>query len=164
MNCKFHPAAEAVTTCATCSAGMCSSCENGAFFYTKDDKPMCLECSLKVAEDDLAADELHQKRLWRDGLIASIIWIAGIVLGAALYEVLYLLTLVAAIFLYKSSLFTSEERGFFEKIKAIFWQIVLGTLLLPIMFIYLLICGKWDKIKAKKKIEKIKTALGNANR
>ncbi len=162
MNCKFHPTAEAVTTCATCGAGMCASCETGAFFHTEDDKPLCLECSLKEAEDDLAAEKLYQKRLWRDGIIASIIWMAGVFLGA-MYEVLYLLMLVAAIFLYKSSLFASDERGFFEKLKAIFWKIILGTLLLPIMFVFLLICGKWDKIKANKKVNRIKAAMGNAN-
>lgn len=162
MNCKFHPTAEAVTTCATCGAGMCSSCDKDSFFKEESGQPLCFECSLKKAEDDLAAEKLYQKRLWRDGIIASIIWMAGVFLGA-MYEVLYLLMLVAAIFLYKSSLFASDERGFFEKIKAIFWQIILGTLLLPIMFIFLLICGKWDKIKANKKVNKIKAALGNAN-
>ena len=31
MNCKFHPEAEAVTTCAVCGAGICSACDAGAF-------------------------------------------------------------------------------------------------------------------------------------
>ena len=162
MNCKFHPTAEAVTTCATCGAGMCSSCENGAFFYTKDDKPLCLECSLKEAEEKLADIKYFQKETWIKGSIASVIWFAGLALGTR-YEILYLLVLAAAIFFSGKALFTSEEKGFFEKIKAIFWQVILFSLFLPICVIYFLVSNKLRMIKTNSKVKKIKAVMGNTN-
>lgn len=163
MNCKFHPAAEAVTTCATCGAGMCASCENGAFFHTEDEKPLCLECSLKEAEDDLMQKKSIQKDELKIGIIASIIWIVGACLVPVIGGVSLLIMLGAAIFYSGKTLFTSEESGFAEKIKAIFWQIIAAVLLLPIFVIILTIRYKMDVIKANKKVNKIKAALGNAN-
>lgn len=168
MNCKFHPTAEAVTTCAICGAGMCSSCENGAFFHTDDDKPICLECSLKEAEDDLSTYKPYQKALLVNGIIASIIWIIGACLTSVTGGFSILIMLCAVIFFYAKvmdipTLLASEEKSFFGKIGEILFGIVLDIILLPLIFILLLIKNKWDMIKANKKLKKIKAALGTAN-
>ena len=163
MSCKFHPTAEAVTTCSVCGAGICSICAKNAF-YENDGKPVCLECSLKGAEEELTLKKVTLKDEIRDGLIASVIWFAGLALGGTVHGAFYLLMLVAAIFHVRGDLFTSEERGFFEKIKEIFWNVVLVTLFMPIFVIILLIRLKMEVIKANRKVKKIKAALGNANR
>ena len=163
MNGKFHPAAEAVTTCATCGTGMCSQCENGAFFYTEDDKPLCLECSLKEAESNLMQKKDIQKDELKIGIIASIIWIVGVCLLSVTNGFSVLIMLGAAIFYSGKTLFTSEERSFFEKIREIFWQIIAVILLLPIFIITLIIRYKIEEIKANRKVNKIKAAMGNAN-
>ncbi|MDE6244466.1 MAG: hypothetical protein K2M50_02280 [Treponemataceae bacterium] len=166
MNCKFHPTEEAVTTCAACGAGMCSSCENGAFFFTKEDEPFCLECSLKEAEERLEKAKQILKDTKRSGIIATIIWIIGACLLPVSGGFSFIIMLGAAIFFYGAALlvsFSSEENGFFEKIKGIIIGVVFNTLLLPIMFIWFLISDKLDVKRAEEKLEKIKVALGNAN-
>lgn len=168
MNCKFHPAAEAVATCATCGAGMCSSCENGAFFRVESGQPLCMECSLKEAEYDLATYIPYQKALLINGIIASIIWIVGACLLSVTDGFSVLIMLCAVIFFYAKvmdipTLFASEEKSFFGKIGEILFGIILDIIVLPIMFILLLIKNKWDMIKANKKVNKIKAAMGNAN-
>ena len=163
MNCKFHPTAEAVTKCDVCGAELCSMCAKGAF-YENDGKPVCLECSLKGAEEELELKKDTLKGEIRDGIIASVIWFAGLVLGGVGHEVFYILMLVAAIFHGRGALFTSEERGFFEKIKEIFWNVVLVTLFMPIFVIILLIRLKMEVIKANRKVKKIKATLSKANR
>lgn len=162
MNCKFHPTAEAVTACAVCGAGMCSVCENGSFFYTEDNKPLCLECSLKEEEKNLEDYKWFQKDTLIKGSIASVIWGVGAWLISRGVTSSLLLMLVATIFFNGKILFTSDERGFFEKIKDIFWTIILTALLCPFSVILLLIQNKWRMIKSKSKIKKIKTALGKA--
>lgn len=163
MNCKFHPEAEAVTTCAVCGAGMCSVCDAGAF-YENDGKSVCLECSLKGAEEELMLDKVTLKDEIRDGIISSIVWFAGIALGGIVHEVFYLLMLVAPIVFCRTTLFMSDERGFYEKIKDVFWRIILIALLCPLFVIYCLISYKIDVVKVNRKVKKIKAALGNASR
>ena len=159
MNCKFHPEAEAVTTCAVCGAWMCSACDAGAF-YVNDGKPLCLDCSLKEAEEQLETRKMAQKFYWSSVIIASIFWIAGLVLGDKVHAAFYLLMLIAAIGVARGSLFKSDGEGLFGIIKTVFWV----TLFLPLVFIFILISGKWEKIKTKRKVKKIKAALDNANR
>lgn len=164
MNCKFHPAAEAVATCAVCGTEMCSSCDLVAFFRTEDDKPLCHECSLKEAEKDFDTCKWYQKDTLIRGIIGIVIWCVGVYVAASVIEWLGLLILLCAGILFSGkSLFTSEEKGFFEKVKDIFFSIILGTLLLPFMVILCLIHNKWKMIKIKAKIKKIKSVLGNTN-
>lgn len=62
MDCKFHPEAEAVTTCAVCGAGMCSACDAGAFArLEKNEQPLCIECSFKEAEENVNSGERYLK-------------------------------------------------------------------------------------------------------
>lgn len=159
MNCKFHPTAEAVTKCAVCDAEMCSMCAKGAF-YENDGKPVCLECSLQGAEEDLTLKKDTLKNFIKNGIIASVIWIVGACL-LPLGGFGILIMLVAAIFFFRSALLFSKEKGFFEKLKDIFWGIVFATLLCPFYVIYILICDKMDVSRATKKIEAIKSALNN---
>lgn len=163
MSCKFHPTTKAVTTCAVCGAEMCSSCDAGAFFRAEDDNPICLECSLKEAEEDLTDDKLYQKDLWISGIISSVVWFVGLFLSSVIEGYAFLIILLAGIIFHGKTLFMSEERGFFEKIKAIFWQIILGSLFLPFWVIFLLIGNKIRMTKSNSKVKKIKTALGNTN-
>lgn len=167
MNCKFHPTAEAVATCGICGVGMCKECCAGAFAGTVDDeKPVCLECRLKMAEKDLDECKWYQKFTLKQGCIGTVIWIAGVCVTSLLdgfWWLGLLILLSAAIFFYGKALFSSEEKSFSEKIKGIFFNIILGTLFLPFMVISFLVSNKWKMIKIKSKIKKIKTALGNAN-
>ena len=163
MNCKFHPTAEAVTTCDVCGAEICSVCAKEAF-YENDGKPVCLECSLKGAEEELTLKKVTLKDEIRDGIIASIILFAGLALGGTVHEALYVLMLVAPIVFCRTTLFMSDERDFFEKIKDVFWRIILMALFCPLFVIFYLISYKIDVVKANKKVKKIKVALGNANR
>ena len=162
MNCKFHPTAEAVTKCDVCGAELCSMCAKGAF-YENDGKPVCLECSLKGAEEELTLKKMLQKSAVKIGIIASISWVVGACL-IPLGGFGILLMLIAAIVYCKGALFASDKRGFFEKIKDIFWNFVAFTLLCPILVIGDLIRDKKEVTAITKKVEKIKAALGNANR
>lgn len=170
MSCKFHPMTEAVTKCDVCGAELCSMCAKEAFSvcakgtsYENDGKPVCLECSLKGAEKELTLKKVTLKDEIRDGIIASIVWIAGVFLGGIVHEALYVLILVAPIVFCRTALFMSDERGFFEKIKDVFWRIILIALLCPLFVIYCLISDKIDVVKANKKVKKIKAALDDIN-
>ena len=172
MNCKFHPTAEAVTKCDVCGAELCSMCAKGAF-YENDGKPVCLECSLRGAEEELAHEKANQKDDIKNGIIASIIWIVGVcVVGSSIersFVVLgigFLVMLVAAIVFcggFKGIIAVAkdpESSGFSKIIK----NIVLYTLICPFFVIFVLISDKMDVSRANKKVKKIKAALGNANR
>ena len=53
MNCKFHPEAEAVTTCGWCEAPMCNECVNKSFITRKmNNRPTCYLCSIERMEKD----------------------------------------------------------------------------------------------------------------
>jgi len=160
MNCKFHPTAEAVTTCATCGAELCSSCNTNSFYRAENDKPACLECSLKKAEEDLSREKVLQGEDKKNGIIATIIWIIGVCLLPAGGFGVFLM-LGSAIFFYRTALFMSDQRGFFEKIKEIFWGIVFAAILCPVSIIHCLIGDKKDVAKATEKVEEIKAALNS---
>lgn len=108
---------------------MAQNCVRKGAFYENDGKPVCLECSLKGAEKELTLKKVTLKDEIRDGIIASIVWIAGVFLGGIVHEALYVLILVAPIVFCRTTLFMSDERGFFEKIKDVFWRIILIALL-----------------------------------
>lgn len=61
MNCFFHDNKPAVVACAKCGVGLCRDCMNGAA-YTVDGKPVCLNCSKPIAEEELA--EAQKARVW----------------------------------------------------------------------------------------------------
>ena len=177
MNCKFHPTAEAVTTCATCGAGMCASCENDSFFKEESGQPLCFECSLKKAgedvefgkswlkkeEDDLAHEKKAFKTKCIKGIIAVIVWGAGIYLFKELGSGSVFIMLVAAFFYLGAAVFYGEADGCFDKIKDVFWSIIAGTLLLPYVVISEAFRDKREIKKIEAKVNKIKAALGNAN-
>ncbi len=77
MNCRFHPKVEAVTRCSVCGAEMCSQCETNAFFQDESGV-LCLDCSLKEAEQKLDYDKRRFKKLIRKLIFASIFIIAAI--------------------------------------------------------------------------------------
>ena len=183
MNCKFHPTAEAVTKCAKCGAELCSLCQSNAFYVDEEHKPLCLECSLKTAKEDLEEKENNLKRFFKNGLIACGIWIGGIIVGAIANIVFIKVShdygygsnaqliitlgsmLGAAIFLSSGAILvpTTEKKDFFEKLKSAILTIVIGTFLMPIWFIFFLIMDKISVYKAGKKVKKIKIALGINN-
>ncbi|MCM1322221.1 MAG: hypothetical protein NC041_06830 [Bacteroides sp.] len=78
MNCKFHPTAEAVTTCANCGAGICSSCNKEAFFKTKNGQPHCIECSLKEAEENVDSEKKFLKGIKRELIFSTIFFVLAI--------------------------------------------------------------------------------------
>lgn len=184
MNCKFHPEAKAVTKCAVCGAEMCSECGKSAFYRDKDsNEPLCLECSLKAAKEDLEEKENNLKRFFKNGLIACGIWIGGIIVGAIANIVFIKVShdygygsnaqlvislgsmLGAAIFLSSGAIFmpTTEKKDFFARLKSVFWNIVIFTFFLPLCFILFSIMDKISVYKAGKKVKEIKDALGIAN-
>lgn len=61
MNCFFHDNKPAVVACAKCGVGLCRDCLNGAA-YTVDGKPICLNCSKPIAQEELA--EAQKARGW----------------------------------------------------------------------------------------------------
>lgn len=61
MNCYFHSHLPAVSTCAKCGVGLCRDCNNDAV-YSLDDKPVCFNCSLRVAEEELA--DARKTKVW----------------------------------------------------------------------------------------------------
>ena len=169
--CKFHPEAEAVTKCAVCGADLCSICNKDAFYIDDEKQPFCLECSLKEAEKDLADKKAFLKMTKKDGGIGVLIWFAGIVLGGILMDKTEVLGTIlsfvsmfgGALFFLRSALFLSTEKDFFDRLKSVFWKIILNTLFLPIVVIFFLISDKIDIARANKKVKEIKTKLGIEN-
>ena len=67
MNCYKHLNDYAVATCGSCGVGLCQNCLNGSI-YSYDGKPLCHDCNLKAAEDEMStlgrrkgmgADKVH---------------------------------------------------------------------------------------------------------
>jgi len=50
--CARHPQAPAVATCGNCGANMCKECKDLSV-YTKDNKPVCIDCTLQYNEATL---------------------------------------------------------------------------------------------------------------
>lgn len=181
MNCKFHPTAEAVTTCAVCGAGMCSQCNTGAFFRVESGQPLCRECSFKEAEENVAFGERYLKGMKRK-LIFSTFFIVSSVL-------LFLMEahttnpgngmLLAIAFWFLSGLIQTwgheKDRGSIKSILwedsdgeggSAFWKIIFYIFAGPVMLIRNFI--KYPKLKAShqldiQKYEEIKSALGTTN-
>ena len=180
MNCKFHPAAEAVTTCANCGAGMCSSCDTGAFFRLESGQPLCIECAFKEAEENVYFGKKYLKKMKRKLIFASIFIVLSIILfifGKKSEECL----IWGAIFWFLSGFIQTwrheKDKG---SIKSILWegshQEEGGSLILKIIFYALaapvmLIRNfrEYPSLKVShqldtQKYDEIKAALGNTNR
>ena len=81
MNCYKHPNDYAVATCASCGVGLCQNCLNGSV-YSYDGKPLCYDCNLKAAEDEMST--LSRRKVW--ALIKCIFVLAFMILGFAIWQ------------------------------------------------------------------------------
>lgn len=61
MNCYKHLNDYAVATCASCGVGLCQNCLNSSV-YSYDSKPLCHDCNLKAAEDEMST--LSRRKVW----------------------------------------------------------------------------------------------------
>lgn len=175
MNCKFHPTAEAVTTCATCGAGMCSQCETGAFFRMESGQPLCIECSLKEAEENVVFGERYLKRMKRKLVFASIFFVLAIVLfiegETGSFQVGILLWFLSGLVQtwghekdgggIKSAIWSSSNRD-----ETVLSKIIFYVFAAPVMLIRNFI--RYPKLKDLhqvdvQKYEEIKATMGNAN-
>lgn len=80
MNCFYHTEEPAVGACVNCGVGLCKECVTNAA-YTKDNQPICLNCSKKIAEQELS--ETRSKKKW--ALFMAIFSGIFIILGIIIY-------------------------------------------------------------------------------
>ena len=78
MNCFYHENLGAVATCVDCGVGLCKDCVQNAL-YTRDNKPICLNCSKKEASAQANYASSEVNALKRRLIICIVIFIAGIV-------------------------------------------------------------------------------------
>ena len=78
MNCFYHENLGAVATCVDCGVGLCKDCVQNAL-YTRDNKPICLNCSKKEAGAQAKYASSEVNALKRRLIICIVIFIAGIV-------------------------------------------------------------------------------------
>lgn len=176
MNCFFHDDKPAVIACAKCGVGLCRNCMNDAA-YTYDGKPLCLNCSKPLAQEELA--DAQSSKMWSlvkfifSGFFIGIglLALAG---GAELMQV-WIISGVAGIpTAFKATRRTREQRIMddihdrYEKdmINLMFgWiirlliKIAFMVILAPICAVYTCISNLIKFIKSKKKIEEAQTAL-----
>ncbi|WP_299091822.1 hypothetical protein [uncultured Bacteroides sp.] len=81
MNCYKHLNDYAVATCASCGAGLCQNCLDSSV-YSYDGKPLCYDCNLKAAEDEMST--LSRRKVWV--LIKFIFVLAFMILGFAIWQ------------------------------------------------------------------------------
>lgn len=81
MNCYKHLNDYAVATCASCGVGLCQNCLNGSV-YSYDGKPLCYDCNLKAAEEELST--LGRRKVW--ALIKCIFVLAFMILGFSIWQ------------------------------------------------------------------------------
>lgn len=184
MDCKFHPTAEAVTTCAICGAGMCSSCDAGAFLRVESGQPLCIECAFKESEENAYFGERYLKRMKLKLIFASIFIILAIpffILDVNGYIAEPPISLWGVIFWFLSGLIQTwgheKDKG---SIKSIIWdadsaegsffgfiiKIIFYAFAAPVMLIRNFI--RYPKLKALhqldiQKYEEIKSTMDNAN-
>lgn len=80
MNCYIHIDKPAVTTCPECGMGLCRDCVNNAV-YTIENKPLCHNCSLSMAENELS--EARSRKVW--SLVKMIFGASFLLLGISIY-------------------------------------------------------------------------------
>lgn len=61
MNCYYHNDQPAVVACVKCGVGLCRECMTDAP-YTYDGKPVCLNCSESIAEQEL--EDARKEKMW----------------------------------------------------------------------------------------------------
>lgn len=173
MNCKFHPEAEAVTTCAVCGAGMCSACDAGAFArLEKNEQPLCIECAFKEAEENVNSGERYLK-IMKVKLIFATIFVVlsifplistfGIIFGGGeMSNIIFTIIFIILFWFLAGRILVTRK----EKMKTMSDRIGLG---LAAPFILIRSFREYSREKAEQPVkvqryEEIKTALGNANR
>lgn len=81
MNCNKHLNDYAVATCASCGVGLCQNCLNSSV-YSYDSKPLCHDCNLKAAEDEMST--LSRRKVW--ALIKCIFVLVFMILGFSIWQ------------------------------------------------------------------------------
>ena len=81
MNCYKHLNDYAFATCASCGVGLCQNCLNSSV-YSYDGKPLCYDCNLKAAEEELST--LGRRKVW--ALIKCIFVLAFMILGFSIWQ------------------------------------------------------------------------------
>ena len=81
MNCYKHLNDYAVATCGSCGVGLCQNCLNGSI-YSYDGKPLCHDCNLKAAEDEMST--LGRRKVW--ALIKCIFVLVFMILGFSIWQ------------------------------------------------------------------------------
>ena len=81
MNCYKHLNDYAVATCASCGVGLCQNCLNSSV-YSYDSKPLCHDCNLKAAEDEMST--LSRRKVW--ALIKCIFVLVFMILGFSIWQ------------------------------------------------------------------------------
>ena len=81
MNCYKHLNDYAVATCGSCGVGLCQNCLNGSI-YSYDGKPLCHDCNLKAAEDEMST--LGRRKVW--ALIKCIFVLVFMILGFSIWH------------------------------------------------------------------------------
>ena len=92
MNCNKHLNDYAVATCASCGVGLCQNCLNSSV-YSYDSKPLCHDCNLKAAEDEMST--LSRRKVWV--LIKCIFVLVFMILGFSIWQFIMLLIRLAII-------------------------------------------------------------------
>lgn len=81
MNCYKHLNDYAVATCGSCGVGLCQNCLNSSV-YSYDNKPLCHDCNLKAAEDEMSA--LSRRKIW--ALVKCIFVLTFMILGFSIWQ------------------------------------------------------------------------------
>ena len=81
MNCYKHLNDYAVATCGSCGVGLGQNCLNGSI-YSYDGKPLCHDCNLKAAEDEMST--LGRRKVW--ALIKCIFVLVFMILGFSIWH------------------------------------------------------------------------------
>lgn len=81
MNCYIHNYKPAVTECPECGMGLCRDCVDNAVYY-KNNRPLCHDCSLNAAANDLAS--LKRQKVW--SFIKFIFSSIFLLIGLSIYE------------------------------------------------------------------------------
>lgn len=82
MHCISHPNLEAVRTCGICGAGLCGPCGVSSL-YVWENKPLCHDCNLRLAQELLEGAELEVRSAKRRLVFLSIGFVAGAILAFA---------------------------------------------------------------------------------
>ncbi len=176
MNCFYHDSKPAIVSCAKCGVGLCRDCMTNAA-YTYDGKPLCLNCSRPIAEEELK--EAQSSRTWSvvkfifSGffLVIGLMAFAG---GADLINV-WIISGIAGIPTAFKATRRSREQRIMDEVHDRYEQDMMNLMfgwvirlliklafmiaLAPLCAIYTCISNLIKFIKSKKKINEAKEAL-----